>query len=165
MGQYFIMSRKFSKQTLGDFGLIKADNGDYAIHPKDNSRWMRCSFYDLGWGNETGYYRVPLPCCSELLRILIESNDFDDVYGAAAIVIEKYPNDLLKFCEELFVPPINKVSAEKVVKILHLDQCINRSSIHGKSYEEITNDFTRWEAVSKKAQRLIKQPLMQESRN
>ena len=153
-----MISKRFNKQTPSDFGLIKADEEDCAINPNDNSRWMRCSSYDLGWGNEIGYYRVPLPCFSELLQILIESNDFDDIYGAAAIIIEKYPNDLLRYCEELFTPPVNKDSAKKLIKVLHLDQCINRSPIQGKTFEEITHDFTRWQEVSRRAQSTMKKP-------
>lgn len=156
MGQYFMMSKRFDKQTPGDFGLIKADEEGCAIHPNDNSRWIRCSLYDWGWGREIGYYRVPLPCLSELLQLLIESNDSDDMYGAAAIIMEKYPDDLLKYCEELFTPPINKESAKKLIKVLQIDQCINRSPIHGKSFENIAKDFARWQEVSRRAQSLIK---------
>lgn len=156
MGQFFIMSKKFNQQAPGDFGLIQTDVEDCAIHPYDNSRWMRCSLYDWGWGCEIGYYRVPLPCFSKLLQIFLESNDPDDIYGSAAMIMEKYPNELLAYCEELFTPPIDYDSAKKIVKVLQLDQCINHSPIQGKSFREIANDFTRWQAVGRKAQKLIR---------
>lgn len=153
-----MISKRFNKQIASDFGLINADEEDCAINPNDNSRWVRCSSYDFGWGSEIGYYRVPLPCFSELLQILIESNDFDDIYGAAAIIMEKYPHDLLKYCEELFALSVDKDSVKKLIKILHLDQCINRSPIQRKTFEEITNDFTRWQEVSRRAQSIMKKP-------
>lgn len=156
MGKYFMMSNRFNKQSPGDFGLIDADEEDCAICPIDNSRWLRCSLYDFGWGRETGYYREPLPCFSKLLQILIDSNDSDDMYGAAAIIMDKYPNALLEYCEESFDSSVNKDSARKIIKVLQLDQCINRSPIQGKSFDEITNDFTRWQALSKRAQSIMK---------
>lgn len=150
------MSKRFNKQTPSDFGLIETDEGDFAICPNDHSRWMRCSISDLGWGSEIVYYRVPLPCFAELLQIIIESIDFDDIYGAAAIIIEKYPNNLLEYCEELFAPPINVDAAKKLIKVLQLDQCINRSPIQGKSFAEITNEFIRWQEISTRAKSLMK---------
>ena len=155
MGQYFMMSKRLKHQTPADFGLIEADTGDYVVHPDDNSRWIRCNLYDFGWGREIGYYRVPLPRFSELLQILLESNDIDDIYGSAAMIMEKYPNDLLACCEELFTLPIDYDSAEKMIKVLQLDQCINRIPIQGKSFNEIENDFMRWQEVGRKAKSLL----------
>ena len=134
MGKYFRMSKRFNKKTPSDFGLTTDAKGDYAIDPEDNSKWKPCSLYDFGWGNEIGYYRIPLPGFAELLQISIESNDSDDMYGAAAIILEKYPNDLLEYCEELFGPSINKRTAKQLIKAFQLDQCINRSPAQRHSH-------------------------------
>lgn len=154
MGKYFRMSYHFNKLALGDYGLVKAEDDTYAICPVDDSRWVPCSLYDFGWGCENGFYRVPLLNCEELFQLVLESEDNDDLYGAAAILMEKYPDKLLEYCEEVFTAPVHEGKAKRVADIFQLQLCINRSSNFGKKYEEITNDSDRWYSLGKKARKL-----------
>lgn len=149
MGNYFKMSRRFDKLKPSDFGLIANIDGNCAIDPDDESIWYTCTLYDFGWGCENGYFRAPLPEYSELLKIVCESNDQEDVYGAAAIILESYPNDLLKDLELILSDTGNMLLKKKLATVFQLHLCMNRSNIQGKSYSEIVADTGRWSAITK----------------
>ena len=54
---YFLMSFRFNKQTAKDFDLIPS--GNFFIHKHDGSVWIEKKLYDLGWGKENGFMRLP----------------------------------------------------------------------------------------------------------
>jgi len=148
MGRFFRMSNRFNKSKPCDFGLVEMQKDSCAVDPEDGSQWLPCSLFDFGWGEENGFYKVPLPKYRELLKIVLESEDYDDVYGAAAIILEKYPDDLLSSCEELFSSEHSDIKF-KLTSIFQLQLCINRSKIQGKTYREILDDTNRWHAIGK----------------
>ena len=77
MGKFFVMSKRFNKQSALDFGLSDKGCG-MAVNPDDGSLWKKDTLFDFGWGPENGYYRVPLPDFPHLLDIiLLEDNDED----------------------------------------------------------------------------------------
>ena len=107
MGKYFVMSVRFNKCSALDFGLIPKDSGT-AIDPNDNSIWVKTELYDFGWGKENGFYKAPLPDFDTLLELVLHSEDRDDMYGAAAIILEKYADELLYRCEAMMNDPLRK---------------------------------------------------------
>lgn len=106
MGVYFVMSIRFNKCTASDFGLILKDDC-IAINPRDNSIWIKTSLYDFGWGKENGFYKKPLPDFDSLFEIALYSTNYEDMYGAAAIILEKFTDCLLGKCE-LFMGDFSK---------------------------------------------------------
>jgi len=105
--EYFRMSVRFNKSTLDDFGLIKSDEG--LITDKiDRSIWKKTELLDLGWGNENGFYKTPLPGFDDLSKLVLEfsynkqNNNIDTInfYGALAILLQLYPVLLLDKVEE-----------------------------------------------------------------
>lgn len=90
--KYFLMSCRFDKQSPNDFGL-KYENGIF-YSKKDNSIWNICNLYDFGVGRENGFYKEPLPKFENLIEILLKSDDKEDRYGAAAIIIYNFIDDL-----------------------------------------------------------------------
>ena len=148
MGEYFKMSTRFNKQKASDFGLVELDNMAYAIDPVDNSIWIRCSLYDFGWGEENGYYRVPLPNYSELLQIVLHNEQEDDVYGAAATILKQYPDELLETCEQMSVSPSASEDFLKIASVFHLHLGINHSPVIGKAVAEIEKEAQRWKDIS-----------------
>ena len=154
MGQYFKMSYRFNKESPGDFGLLGSNGKDYVINPADGSKWVPYLLYDCGWGRENGFYRFPLPSYSELIHIAMESDDQEDMYGAAAIILEKHTDCLLLFCESLFDDNVSKQKLDKAAKLFKLELGINRSETNGKTYEEIKIDSDRWIAIGRKIQQL-----------
>lgn len=148
MGEYFKISTRFNKQKASDFGLVELESTASAIDPTDNSIWIRCSLYDFGWGEENGYYRVPLPNYSELFQIVLHSEQEDDVYGAAAMILKQYPDELLETCEQMGVSPSASEEFMKIASVFHLHLGINHSPIIGKAVTEIEKDAQRWKNIS-----------------
>lgn len=155
MGKYFMMSFRFNKKAALDFGLIPYGE-DIAINPNDKSTWTRLSLYDFGWGEENGYYKSPLPEWNTLLNLVMHSSDREDVYGAAAVILKRYPDELLCLCESMAEDRKMKNQFLKFVEVFNLRRAINRSPIIGKTCVQIQSDFERWEKIAKIAHRQLK---------
>lgn len=150
MSTYFVMSRRFDKRTASDFGLSDLENG-MAVRSSDGSLWQKALLYDLGWGPENGYYRVPLPDFPQLLDIVLRESDEEDVFGAAAMIERQYPELLLERCEEMMPAPARAADFEKMVRIFRLYHPVNRCPIEGKQADEIQSDSERWSRVAESA--------------
>ncbi len=147
MGQYFVMSKRLNKRLASDFGLVDLGNG-VALNPIDGSFWKKELLFALGWGCENGYYRIPLPDFIHLIRIIIANSSDEDVFGAAAIIMQQHPEELLEYCENLILDPKRIEEFGKISYVLKLDHLRNRSPILNKSMQEITADFERWKRIS-----------------
>lgn len=152
----FMMSMRFNKESPEDFGLIPSEDTDIYIMPSDKSLWKKCNLYDFGWGKENGYYKLPLPQFDDLVNIIINSECKDNKYGAAAIILDDFNDDLLLKCQEIFKDGKSAKKYGDFFKILQLDIPINRSSTLGKSYKEISEDFEKWKDISEQVLKYIK---------
>lgn len=152
MGKHFVLSFRYNKKSAADFGLIERDTYN-AIDPRDESNWIRFSSYDFGWGNENGYYKEPLPELATLFDLVLYSSDDEDVYGAASIILQKYPDELLNKCEYLFANSTKQV-LKRITKVFRLDVLVNRCNVLNKSYDEINSDFNRWKRIYDMAKKL-----------
>ena len=152
MGNYFVMSTMFNKNNACDFGLVPIDE-NYAINPIDNSLWHKCSLYDLGWGKENGFYKEPIPGFDVLFQIVLCSTDKEDIYGAAAIILDNFVDDLLSQCELIMYDPKRQREFKILVDLFNLKVPLNRLSVTGKSYEQIQDDYERWKIVSEAAKK------------
>lgn len=52
-------------------------------------------------GKENGFYKSPLPNFDILLEFALNSKSRDDMYGAAAMILENFADELLCQCETL----------------------------------------------------------------
>ena len=138
MGKYFVMSVRFNKCSALDFRLIPKDSGT-AIDPNDNSIWVKTELYDFGWGKENGFYKAPLPDFDTLLELVLHSEDRDDMYGAAAIILEKYADELLYRCEAMMNDPLRKKEFRRSAEVFRLEEPLNRSN------------HTRWKKIAQAA--------------
>lgn len=148
MGKYFLMSMRFSKRDAEDFGLVKESNSNFAILPEDGSRWVKRQLYDFGWGQENGYCRLPLLNFDELIDLLLKNDNVEDSYGAAALIIDLHPLKLLEYCEKI----ISNKELERLLFInnyFHLDFPTNRCSTINKSFEQVLEDYKRWEHIAR----------------
>lgn len=148
MGQYFLMSFRFHKKSAEDFGLVQSAVKDVAVNLNDNTLWEKCCLYDFGWGKENGFYKIPLPEFNKLLDIVLTSDNKEDKYGAAAIILDTYSDMLLEKCEELIFncPDVRKL--KEFISIFNLNDPINKSPVRGKSSDEILNDYRRWKMIA-----------------
>jgi hypothetical protein len=142
------MSTRFNKHKATDFGLVELESMVSAIDPADKSIWMRCPLYDFGWGDENGYYRMPLPNYDELLQMVLHSKQEDDVYGAAAIILNQYPDELLETCEQMSLCPSVREDFMKLASVFHLHLGFNHSPEIGKTVTEIQKDAQRWRNIA-----------------
>ena len=143
------MSKRHNKRTAEDFGL-QSQSEDMAIDPSDNSSWKKLSLYDYGWGKENGYARIPMLDFDQLLQLLLHSRDEEDTLGAAAVILDHYPEDLLARCELLMNSTEQAEAFLTLAKICHLDTPVNRCSTADKPYEDVLAEHERWRKVAEK---------------
>ena len=72
----------------------------------------------------------------------------EDIYGAAAIIIEQFPEELLIQCERVLRDKKEEVTAKRLIKLFDLCSSINRCPIINKSCEQIQKDFERWKHIA-----------------
>lgn len=70
--------------------------------------------YDFGWGKENGFYKSPLPNFDILLDLALNSKSRDDMYGAAAMILENFADELLCQCETLINDRSRKKRIQKI---------------------------------------------------
>ena len=148
MGSFFVMSKMFDKRNAEDFGFITNGENE-AINPQDKSIWIKQDLFDYGWGKENGFYKFPLPDFNTLFKLVLYSKNNDDMYGAAAIILDKYPEKLLGKCEKLMIDRTHLPEFKRLINIFDLKTPRNRCRTLNKSYIQIKNDFERWKRVSK----------------
>ena len=153
MGNYFVMSSRLNKRKASDFGLVSKDMNT-AIHPIDNSIWSKAALYDFGWGKENGFYKTPLPNFDVLLELALNSKNRDDMYGAAAMILEKYPDELLSHCESIIHDCSRKKEFKRAAELFRLKLPMNRSPVMQKTAAEIQRDYSRWKKLSDIANQL-----------
>lgn len=149
------MSRRFNKSTPEDFGLIKSEIPDQFLLPLDKSLWIRRELYDFGQGKENGFCRLPIPNFNGLIDLVLKSELVDNRYGAAAVLLDDYPNELLDMSQRLFHDKSDLSQYKEFFRILHLDEPINRSEVIGKNIEEVNSDFQKWCEVASNVQKLL----------
>ena len=85
------------------------------------------------------------------------SSNSEDMYGAAAVILERFADDLLYKCEIFMNDDFRKNEFRKMVDLFNLKSSMNRSSTSGKTYEQIRSDYARWKAVSEMAKKQTKE--------
>lgn len=147
MGKYFRMSTHFDKRSPQSFGLIPF-NCDIAIDPNDNSMWRNAKLYDYGWGEENGYYRLPILNFSQLMDIVIYENNNEDKFGAAALILRLYPEQLLQYCEAIAKDNTKLQDFRELIRIFNLKTPLNRCNAEGKSYHLVQAEYMRWKKIA-----------------
>jgi len=80
------MSNRFNKVSPADFDLVGTTDYESYTRPNDGTTWAARKLYNLGWGNENGFVRIPPPDFKLLIEIILKSDDQEDRYGAAALI-------------------------------------------------------------------------------
>ncbi len=153
--QYFLMSMQHDQEKPEDFGLASTDLPDLYKLSKDGSRWVSRKLFDFGWGEENGFCRIPVPGFDDLIQIALESDDWQNKYGAAAILLKDYPEQLLAKCETLLRSSDTAKPYAGFFKDLQLNKPINRSEILGKSLTQVMADYAHWKKLAERINELI----------
>jgi hypothetical protein len=116
---------------------------------ENKTLWKQKNLYDLGWGKENGYIRIPELTFEELWFLLCESKHQENKYGAASEIEQHYGEKLLNKLLLIVNDPIGRkqLDLEAIAKILKLNESINRSSIIGKSILQIEEDHKKWKYI------------------
>ena len=142
--KYFLMSTLFNKTTAKDFGLVEKDGRFF--RESDNSEWIKCNLYDKGWGYENGFYRLPLGDFYELINIVL-TGEVEDSLGAAAIIMDRYNDELKDFLIELMNHSPSEKTKELLFKTFKLKWGINRTVKNGMYIQDILNEARDWEKI------------------
>ena len=102
--RYFVQTVRFCP-SFEKLGYQHIDNNQYIY--TDGSLWESKELLDLGWGNEKGLIRIPLPNYDQLLSLVFQpieeqktvSDEQYNIWGALSILLEKYPLDFLQYIE------------------------------------------------------------------
>lgn len=154
--RYFMMSRRYNKVTPEQFDLVPTETPGKYLNVSDGTNWISRYLYDFGVGPEYGFCKFPMPEFEKLLDLLLNSEDEDNRYGAAVILIQEYPEELLSKCEDILKDKSNLSKYKAFFKTLQLDQLLNRSSILGKSSTEIEDDYIKWKVISLEVEKILR---------
>lgn len=145
--KYFLMSQRFNKISAEDFGLITTNEPGIYLQPEEKSKWMKRDLYDLGWGPEIGFCRMPIPDFPQLFEMVLREKDPENRFGAAAIILSDYGQALLEKCVAL-VQTQHLEQYRDVFIILNLDSPVRYSEAPmGKCTPE---EYCKWFAISQK---------------
>lgn len=154
MGQYFLMSENFDKCCATQFGLVPFA-GPVAMNPQDRTLWVEKELYDFGAGKEYGYYKMPMPDYKALLELVLHNAERDDVYGAAAVILDEFSDDLLCLLEEMIASEEYNDDFKRLVDVFRLSSPINRCRKFGMTPEQCHRMGERWRAVAQAADRFL----------
>jgi len=150
---YFMLSFRSNKNKPSDFVLVPSQEyaGLYELKA-DGSIWRRKELYDFGWGNECGFVRFPDLDFEDLWMLLLKSSIKDNQYGAAYVIQEKFSDSLLEELIKRLNDPDQLIDSalKKAAVILQLDTIRNRSSILGKTSQQIQEDYNKWKCVTER---------------
>lgn len=156
--RYFLMSFRMDKSKAEDFGLVPLQGTqEIFIDPKDGSEWESRSLYDLGWGKECGFMRLPKLGFDQLWYLLVHSKIQENRYGAAALLEEDFAPELLEFLTRLLSQSEESMteSVKDAFRILRLYEVRNRNTTEGLGYGQVKQDFANWISVSSKVRRIL----------
>lgn len=149
MKRYFYITIHFSPEYEGT--VLARLKDDLYINTETGETYRKRALYDFGWGKENGFYKAPLPDFDTLLELVLHSEDRDDMYGAAAIILEKYADELLYRCEAMMNDPLRKKEFRRSAEVFRLEEPLNRCSVDQKTSEKIKSNHTRWKKIAQAA--------------
>ena len=86
-----------------------------------------------------------------LLELMLHSEDRDDMYGAAAVILENYADELLCQCEAMMNDPLRKKEFRRSAEVFRLEEPLNRCSVAQKTSEQIKSNHTRCKKIAQAA--------------
>lgn len=157
---HFIASFRYNKNKPEDFGLKKVDRKDHFVD-KNGTLWKNQILWDLGWGNEYGFVRIPEPNFEQLWILLTESNIENNLLGSAELLTQ-YPNELKEKLQTLFNrnEKLNRKLSKRLSRLELLNHITNRSDVVGKRPEQVDADYHKWKKLKDDFDRLKTESLI-----
>ena len=116
---------RFYPKSYTDFGLKKLD-GDIYLLVEDNSMWKERKLYDLGYGKEIGFFRMPELSFDELINltfVILDKETNEKTYnywGALSVLLDDYCEKLINYVTDNILN-----DSVLVIKYKHIIDYIN----------------------------------------
>ena len=157
-GFYFLQSRYYDPQThrfinadsvVSDVGGNTLGYNLYAYcrnNPinmvDDNGNWPK-------WVEKATKIASAVLVVAAVATVVVTVSAFSAGTGsAAAVILEKYADELLCQCEIIMNDRSRKKEVKRMVELFKLRSATNRSSVVQKSYEQVQSDCCRWKKIS-----------------
>lgn len=152
---YFIQTTRFVPIDFKKYGF-KVIDGNTILLEKDGSIWKSTKLYDLGWGRENGFYRIPMPKKEELFSMAFPNeikNDFEErfnYWGSISIMLDEYCDFLLeKISNELIVNK-NGFVDKYANELLYINSELNVSDnlIDRLANKKLASNCKKWKQLN-----------------
>lgn len=156
-------------ENCEEYGLEYIRESGMYYQKKTNTTWQKVLLYDTGWGQPSGYERLPVLTFDSLMLLALKSDSnstklkpFEsesNKYGAIAIIMERYISDLISFLKcninnrEFISNPLFLCN----LKAFCFDDSLSKGNggLGNRSYESILNDYEEWKQISKTVKEII----------
>ena len=163
---------KLIEKLTSEFIKIKSNSntwGTLYLCPKTNEKWQKIYVETQYHGGERPVlFKLPDPRKSDLINIVLNSDDLDEIASASALLAVNEKELKEEFREELINAIENKINQksfkwnepnfEKIKSIIietQLHDKTNRRPILGKKNIEIEKDFKFYKDISERAKKII----------
>lgn len=102
---YFMQTTRFYPKSFEDFGLKKIE-GNLYLSVVDNSVWKERKLYDLGYGREIGFYRMPELTFDELIKLAFVKLDKEinektyNYWGSLSVLLDDHCEELIAYIKD-----------------------------------------------------------------
>lgn len=100
---WFMQTLRHYPCSIADFGLKEYENG-VLYRKEDQSYWISKPLYDLGYGKEDGFCKLPVLKFDELVALAFDENvDNSDIacvmnhWGAVSVLADDYREEIKKY--------------------------------------------------------------------
>ena len=152
---YFIQTTRFIPINYKKYGFKVIDENTLLLE-SDNSIWKKIKLYDLGWGQEDGYYRTPMLSKEELFLLAFPEffkNDFDErfnYWGSISVLLDKYCNYLLEEINKKLLSDNNFLKKyEHVIIYINSELGLSDDIINKISNKSLIDNCKKWRKIKK----------------
>ena len=151
--KYFMQTICFSPSSYERLGLEKIGENLY-VSKEDGSVWKERSLYDLGWGREKGYCRMPELPFEKLIVlafVIPDDNDIDQKYnywGSLSVLLDDHCEKLIEYIHNRICNDASFVSDYKhIIAYIDVELNIPDNVIWRLSDKTLQNNCNRWKAL------------------
>ena len=174
-GKIFYATINFRPEYHREFELVQ---GDIYKHITSGELYRKRLLADHGWGQESGYVRLPEPTFEELITILeyvpeplknrpfyflskeliaLDNIRLDNVWSAVAVIMQDYVPELIDFlAEKVETNYFKNRYIRRHFREFRFDEKwvrkkrIMGGTVCGKAYYQVFQEYDKWKDISHK---------------
>lgn len=151
--KYFMQTICFSPSSHEAFGLEKIGENCYILK-EDCSVWTERKLYDLGWGRERGYCRMPNLTFDKLIELAFVTLDDKDsekkynYWGSLSLLIDDHCEDLIEYVQKNICKDTSFISKYKhIVDYIDAELNVPDNVIRRISDAKVRNNCIHWKEL------------------